>query len=188
MQVYNFHIMKVFLFLADGFEVIEAMTPVDVLRRGGVDITTVSLTNSLTVTSSNGVVIKADATLGSVDILGGDALILPGGYPGYENLKKNDAVGRAARLYYETGRLVASICGAPIVLQHYGIGNGHKVTGHSCIKDSMRDFIYTGKPVEKDGVLLTAICAGHALEFSMAILESLCGPEAVIKVKPGMEL
>ena len=59
MQVYNFHIMKVFLFLADGFEVIEAMTPVDVLRRGGVDITTVSLTNSLTVTSSNGVVIKA---------------------------------------------------------------------------------------------------------------------------------
>ena len=180
--------MKVYLFLADGFEVIEAFTPVDILRRAVVDITTVSLTSSLTVTSSNGIETKADATLGSTDILGGDALILPGGYPGYENLRKNDAVGRAARLYYETGRLVAAICGAPIVLQHYGIGKGHKVTGHSCIKDAMKDFTYTGRAVEKDSKLITAIGAGHALDFSMAILEDLCGPEAVAKIKPGMEL
>lgn len=180
--------MKAYLFLADGFEVMEAMAPVDVFRRAGVDITTVSLTNSLAVRSSNGIEIKADVTMGDVDILGGDALILPGGYPGYENLRKNDAVGRAARLYYETNRLVGAICGAPIVLQHYGIGIGRKVTGHSCIKDQMTDFEYTGKPVERDGLLVTAIGAGHAQDFALMLLETLCGKDAVEKVKPGMEI
>ena len=180
--------MQVYLFLADGFECIEAIAPVDVFRRAGINITTVSLTSSITVTSSNGVEVKADATLGSVDILGGDALILPGGYPGYENLKKNDAVGRAVSLYYETGRVVGAICAAPIVLQHYGIGYGRKITCHRCIKDDMKDFVYTGKPVETDGSLVTAIGAGHALDFGLALLEKLCGTGAVEKVKPGMEL
>ncbi len=180
--------MKVFLFLAEGFECMEAMAPVDVLRRAQVDIKTVSLTSSLSVVSSNGVEIKADATMADVDILGGDALILPGGYPGYENLKHNDAVGRAVHLYYETGRLVCAICGAPIVFQHYRIGTGHKVTGHSCIKDQMTDYEYTGKAVEKDGNMITAIGAGHAQEFGLEILKALCGEEAVMKVKPGMEL
>ncbi len=180
--------MQVFLFLADGFESIEAMAPVDVFRRAGVEITTVSLTSSLSVVSSNGVEMKADATLGSVDILGGDALILPGGYPGYENLRKNDAVGRAVNLYYETGRLVGAICAAPIVLQHYGIGKGRKITCHRCIKNDMKDFVYTGKPVEIDGNLVTSIGAGYALDFGLTLLEVLCGEEAVAKVKPGMEL
>lgn len=179
---------KVYLFLAEGFEVLEAMAPVDILRRAGVEIKTISLTNSLEVTSSNGIAIKADATMADEDVLGGDALILPGGYPGYENLKNNEFVGRAAHLYYETGRLVCAICGAPIVLQHYGIGCGKKVTGHTCISQQMTSFEYTARPVEHDGCLLTAIGAGHAVDFGFAILEALCGPEAVAKVKPGMEL
>ena len=180
--------MKVFLFLAEGFECMEAMAPVDVLRRAGIDVKTVSLTNTLEVISSNGVEIKADATMADVDILGGDALILPGGYPGYENLKNNDVVGRAVHLYYETGRLICAICGAPIVLQHYHIGVGHKITCHSCIQSQMTDFKYTGKSVEKDKNIITAIGAGHAQEFGLAIVEALLGNEAVEKIKSGMEL
>lgn len=180
--------MKIYLLLAEGFELIEAMTPVDVFRRAKEEIITVSISSSLYVSASNGVVIKADATLADTDILGGDALILPGGYPGYVNLANSDVVARAAKFYYETHRLLGAICAAPIILQKYGIGKGCKITSHSCVKDEMTDFQYTGKDVEYDGQLVTAIGAGHALDFSMKLLEVLKGPKVVAAVKPGIEL
>lgn len=180
--------MIAYILLADGFECMEVIAPIDVFRRAKVKITTVSLSETLIVTASNGVEIKADATLGDVDVLSGDALILPGGYPGYVNLSNNDAVGRAARLYYETHRLLGAICGAPVVLQRYGIGKGSRITCHRTVKDQMTDFQYTGADVERDGQLVTAIGAGHALDFALTLLNILCGPEFVEKVKPGLEI
>ena len=179
---------KVYLLLADGFELIEAMTPVDVLRRAGVEVVTVSVAGRRMVESSNGVHLEADALPSEVDWEGGEALVLPGGYPGYENLRKNEHVGRLGKQYLAEGKIVGAICGAPIVLQEYGIGCGRRVTGHSCIREQMTDFDYTGQPVERDSNLITSIGAGHALAFSFALLEAICGSEAVEKVKPGMEI
>ena len=180
--------MKVYLLLADGFELIEALTPVDVFRRAGITIITVALGNHRTVMSSNLVEVQADTTWARANISHGDALILPGGYPGYDNLAKDNAVGELAKIYYESGRIVGAICGAPIILQIYGIGKGKHVTSHRCVKDQMVDFIHTGHDVEVDGNLITAIGAGHALDFSLALLSALCGQEAVDKIKPGREL
>ena len=110
--------MKVYMFLADGFETVEALAPIDVFRRAGVEIHTVSISGNIEVTSSHDVVVEADCLLEEIDITDGDALILPGGYPGYVNLAENEVVGQTLRTYYDSGRFVAAICGAPTVLGH----------------------------------------------------------------------
>jgi len=180
--------MKVYLFLAPGFETVEALAPVDTFKRAGVDIYTVSITNSLSVTSSHQVETKANCLLKQIDINDGDALILPGGFPGYKNLAQTEAVGEAARKYYESGRLLAAICGAPTILQHYGIARGSRITCHHTVKDQMTDFVYTGQDVEQDHNLITAIGAGHSFDFSLALLYALQGEEKVTHVKSGLEL
>ena len=180
--------MKVYLFLAEGFETVEALAPVDTFTRAGVEICTISISNSLTVTSSHHVETKADCLLKDIDLNDGDALILPGGFPGYKNLVESESVGAAAKKYYETCRLLGAICGAPTILQYYGIARGSRITCHHSVKEQMTDFIYTGKDVERDGNLITAIGAGHAFDFSLALLEVLEGKEKVAKVKLGLEL
>jgi 4-methyl-5(b-hydroxyethyl)-thiazole monophosphate biosynthesis len=180
--------MKVFLLLADGFETIEALTPVDVFHRIGNDITTVSITESLAVRSSHGVEVKACTTLAEADFSDGAALILPGGFPGYRNLCESEAVGKLAKKFFDEGRLICAICGAPTVLKHYGIGTGLHVTCHHSVKDEMEGYRYTGADVEHDKNLITAIGAGHSIDFSLEIVRTLFGDEAVAKVKHGMEL
>ncbi|MBP3775282.1 MAG: DJ-1/PfpI family protein [Bacteroidaceae bacterium] len=180
--------MKVYVLLADGFELIEAMAPVDVFRRAGVEVVTLSIGADRNVCSSNGVNVQADSLMSGTDLSDGDALVLPGGYPGYEHLRTSRAVGETARCYLAEGKQLGAICAAPIVLQEYGIGVGRRVTSHTCVREQMTDFVHTGRPVERDGNLVTAIGAGYALAFAFALLEALCGAEAVGKVKPGMEL
>ncbi len=180
--------MKIYLLLAEGFETIEALAPVDIFRRADMDIECVSITDSLMVTSSQGIEVKADNILKDVDIDNGDALILPGGYPGYENLADSAEVGEAVRKYFESGRLVGAICGAPTILQRYGIAKGYRVTSHHSTKDVMKDYVYTGKDVEQDRNVVTAIGAGHSVEFGLALLYSLQGEGKVAAVKSGMEI
>lgn len=180
--------MKVFLLLADGFETIEALGPVDVLRRAGVDVQTVSISSSHAVRSSHGVEVKADTTLTETDFSEGQALILPGGFPGYRNLAENAAVGEQSKAYFDSGRLVCAICGAPTVLKRYGVGTGLHVTCHHSVKDEMEGYLYTGADVEHDKNLITGIGAGHSVDFALEILTTLCGAEAAKKVKHGMEL
>ena len=109
---------KVFQFMADGFEDIEALIPVDVLRRGGVDVTTVSISDSNIVESAHGVQVVADALFDDVadDLSDADLLMLPGGMPGAENLNAHEGLKEALVKQFEAGRLVAAICAAPLVL------------------------------------------------------------------------
>jgi 4-methyl-5(b-hydroxyethyl)-thiazole monophosphate biosynthesis len=180
--------MKIYLFLADGFETVEALAPVDVFKRAHLDIQTVSITDSKTVTSSHGVAVQADCCLKENDLSDGDALILPGGFPGYKNLCDSKVVGETVRKYYISGKVVGAICGAPTVLQCYGIAKGSRITCHHTVKEQMTDFTYTGKDVEQDRNLITSIGAGHAFDFALALLYSLQGGEKVDKVKAGLEL
>ncbi|MBR4441169.1 MAG: DJ-1/PfpI family protein [Bacteroidales bacterium] len=181
---------KAYILLADGFELIEALAPYDVFCRGGIDVKTVSINNNKQVSASNKVKVQADYLISEVnDFDSADLIYLPGGYPGYENLGKDAAVGSIAKKHFNSGKLTAAICGAPTVLDINQIGYGKKLTSHSCCKEQMsRNYIYTGNPIEHDGNLITCIGAGHSVDFAIEIASILAGSEAVKKIKNGMEL
>lgn len=180
--------MKAYVLLSNGFELMEATAPIDVLRRVGVEVETVAVESDYSVCSSNGVCVQADALLEDADFSNGDALILPGGYPGYVHLNENEDVANLAAAYYEQGKLVAAICAAPIVLQTWSIATGSKVTCHSCVREEMTDFNVQASPVVCDGNLITGIGAGHSLDFALCIAEALVGSAKVEEAKVGLEL
>src|SRR5574344_687310 len=200
---------KVYIFLADGFETIEAMAPVDMLRRCKIDIKTVSISDTRNVVCSHGVPMVADMTLKEAEaasgtnaasgvssaadenggaLSDGDMIILPGGYPGYENLANSDAVGRIVKQYYAQGKWVAAICGAPAVLARFKIATGSHITCHTSVKEKMGFYIYTGKPVEQDENLITGIGAGLSIDFAMKLVRVLTDEETVKSLKRRMEI
>lgn len=179
--------MKAYLLLAPGFEPIEALAPVDVLRRAGIDTTTLSISGKLSVTASKDITVQADSLL-TDDLPLADVLILPGGYPGYANLGENAAVADILKKHYEGGRFIAAICGAPTVLDRNDIAVGCRLTSHHSVREQMNRYEYTGANVEQDGKIITAIGAGRSIDFALTILRNLTDEDTVSKVKAGMEL
>ncbi len=180
---------KAYLFLADGFETIEALTPVDVLRRCGVEVTTVSVTSELSVRSSHGICVEADLTMADCDCTDGQMVILPGGYPGYANLAESKEVGEIVKFYEAEGRFIAAICGAPTVLSANRIQRGCSLTCHSSVRATMSShYIVTEAPVVKDRNIITANGAGNSLPFAFALAEALTDAVTVEEVKRKMEL
>lgn len=179
---------KVYVLLAEGFELIEALTPVDVLRRCGADVKTVSISEDNFVTSAQKVTVKSDLLLNESNLHDGDMLILPGGYPGYENLGKDSNVGELVKFYAKEGKYIGAICGAPSVLACNGIGEGKMVTCHTSIKDAMSKYSYQDKDVVQDEKIITGVGAGHSLDFVLKLAENLFSEEVLTKVKTGMEL
>ncbi len=181
---------KAYILLAEGFELVEALAPYDVFCRGGINVKTVSINNHPQVSASNKVKVEADFLISEVtDFDNVDLIYLPGGYPGYENLGNDPQVGEIAKKHYESGKLLAAICGAPTVLLKNQIALGKNVTAHSSCKIEMAlSYKYTGRAIEEDGNLFTCIGAGHSVDFAIRLAEKLEGPEAVLKIKKGMEL
>lgn len=179
---------KVYVLLAEGFELIEAMTPVDVLRRGGAEVITVSISNSKEVLSSQKVVVKTDTTIFERDLTDGDMLVLPGGYPGYINLGDSKEVGTILKYYYENNKFVGAICGAPTVLVKNGVFLGKNITCHSSVAEEMKGYNYSNDKTQTDSNLITGMGAGLSLDFAFALAEKLLDDETILKVKKGMEL
>ena len=181
--------MTAFIFLANGFEDIEAIAPIDILRRGGVNVKTVSINSSADVQSSHGIMVKADTTIDEADFSQGDALILPGGYPGYKNLGESTAVGKIVSSFYNSGKIVGAICGAPTVLAANKVAEGSTVTCHSCAVEIMeQNYNYVGGDVICDKNLITAVGAGLSIDFGLELLGALTDDATVGKVKKAMEL
>lgn len=180
--------MKVYVLLANGFETIEALTPVDILRRCGVETKTVSITNSEYVQSSHHIDVKADCLL-SEGVGDGDMIVLPGGFPGYVNLKECKEVLSLVKDYEARGKYVAAICGAPTILLEAGVGKGKKITCHSSVLDEMKgDYDCTCTDVECDGKLITGKGAGLSLPFALHLAEVLAPAEVVEKVRGALQL
>lgn len=179
---------KAYILLADGFETIEALTPLDVLVRSGVEVKSVAIGSERDVRSAQGVTVKADALLSESDLSDGSALILPGGYPGYENLAKSAEVLKAVEEYYTSGRWVAAICGAPTVLAAAGVAHGKEVTAHTSVTDVLTDYVVSSDDVVCDSNLITGKGAGLSLPFALAIAAALTSPEKVAEVEQKMEL
>lgn len=180
---------KVYILLADGFECVEALAPIDVMHRASVELKRVAVGRNLDVTSSHGLMtLRCDMLLGDSLLEDGDALILPGGNPGYINLRNSEAVCRVVRHYWVSGRLVAAICGAPTVLAAAGVAHGHRVTCHTSVIDDMGDYLYEGDRVVEQDNLITAAGAGISIDFALAIAARLVSAETLSRVRQGMEV
>lgn len=180
---------RVYILLAEGFECVEAMAPIDVLFRAGVDVVRVAVGESLDVKSSHGLVtLRCDVTLAEADFNDGLALILPGGNPGYINLRNNDVVCRVVREFYKSGRLVAAICGAPTVLAAAAVAHGSRITCHSSVIADMGDYSYVGDSVVEEGNLITAAGAGISIDFALSVAARLVDTETLSRTRQGMEL
>ena len=169
-------------FLADGFEVIEALTPVDVLKRAGAEIVTVSINETRTVVSSCGVTVQADALLKDVALTDAEAVILPGGMPGASNLRANETVCTTVLNAAKNGRLVAAICAAPYVLGELGLLEGKNAICYPGFEDKLHGASVSDKKVVRDGNIITAAGMGVALDFSLEIASYLYGKEKAEKI------
>lgn len=179
-----------YIFLADGFEEIEALTVVDVLRRAGVSINTVSINDTTAVTGAHGVTVVADCLYADVrDFNDADWLILPGGMPGSQNLADFVPLGKLLRAHAADGGHIAAICAAPaLVLAPLGILNGKNAT---CYPDFAERCITYGvkmhdTPCVDDGNIVTASGPASALRFALTILQKGAGASVAQSVGQGM--
>ena len=161
----------IYIFLADGFEEIEALTPVDVFRRAGLDTLTVSITEKHTVVGSHGIAVSADALLADTDLSDADLLLLPGGMPGTKHLAACKPLCDAVVAQANAGKPVAAICAAPSVLGGLGLLNGKEAVCYPGFEGALTGATVSAKKVVRNGNIVTAAGMGVALDFS---LECLC--------------
>lgn len=178
--------MKVLVHFANGFEEVEAITPVDVLRRAGCEVVTVSVTGKREVTSRRGVTIVTDKLFDEKDYISADVIILPGGQPGADNLNAHAGLRKQIQSFHKQGRVVSAICAAPLVLGGAGILKGKKVTCFPGTETNLEGAICTGNMVEQDGNIITGKGPGAAMLFSLTLAEKLMGTSKVNELKKAM--
>lgn len=171
----------VYVFLADGFEIIEALAPVDMLKRAKIDVKTVGVTGEI-VKSSCGVEVTADIDIDEV-INDFDAIILPGGMPGTINLENNSAVQNAIDFAYNNKKLICAICAAPSILGHKGLLNGLEAIAFPGFEDALEGATISEDYVVDAGNIVTAKGAGVATEFGLKIVEKLTNKQTADKIK-----
>ena len=193
----DFYFMKgVNIFLADGFEDVEALATNDVLRRGGVATTLVALTDDPQAESSHGVLVTAEAFLPELDTAhegttAADVMIFPGGMPGSRNLASCTPLMDLMREHYAAGGTVAAICAAPgLVLSQLDGWQGKEFTCFEGFEDALiaKGAVYTPRPAVRAGRIVTGRSAGHAVAFALEILRGLKGDDAVARVRHAMYL
>ncbi|MGC4013668.1 MAG: DJ-1/PfpI family protein [Luteolibacter sp.] len=170
---------RVLCLLVDGFEELETVAPVDVLRRAGVDVTLASLAQ-MVVTGRNGIHLTADVLLADELPDAYDLLLLPGG-PGVAKLREDGRPAAIARIFAESGKKVAAICAAPLVLKDAGILSGRRFTAHDSTLRDLPDAVVNERVVIEEN-LITSRGAGTALDFGLALVAELCGQERADEV------
>lgn len=171
---------SVLCLLADGFEEIETVTPVDLLRRAGVEVVMASLGDGIHVVGRNGIWMHADTKLADVDPASFDMLFIPGG-PAVKALRADGQPAQLAREFAAAGKPVAAICAGPLVLMDAGLLNGKRHTAHDSTYDELPNSLEKERVVQDDGII-TARGAGTALDFGLTLVRHLCGAEAADQV------
>lgn len=176
---------KILVPLAQGFEEIEAIAGIDVIRRADVEVITVSL-GDLKVKGAHDVVVLADKSIDEIDANEFDGILLPGGMPGSTNLRDDERVINAVKSLNKSGKLVSAICAAPIVLEKAGVLKGKKATCYPGFDEEMPSCSYMDDRVVVDGNVITGKGPGAALEFAFKVVDYLVGEETVNKLKGEM--
>lgn len=177
---------KVYEFLANGCEEIEALAPADILRRGGVEVITVSITASKSVETAHGVTIEADTHIAEANLDDADMLVLPGGMPGAKNLLECQPVCDAIVRQYERKGLIGAICAAPMVLGQLGLLEGKRATCYPGFEQYLEGATHTAEMVTEDGNIITAKGPGSAMAFGYHLLARFVPQQQVQQLKSAM--
>jgi len=178
---------KVYVFLANGFEDVEALIPVDVLRRGGVNVITVSTTGNPVVESAHGVGICADILFEDGSFEDADLLMLPGGMPGASNLYDHEGVCQAVKAQFAADKKIAAICAAPaVVLAQLGILDGKKATCYPGFEQLFKKATYTADLVTVDGNITTGEGPAAAFPYAYELLAQLVDKQTSDQIAEGM--
>lgn len=177
----------VLVLLAEGFEEIEAITVVDVLRRAGLEVTVASLAGAGLVTGSHGIAVAADATLDAVDTERFGALVLPGGMPGTKHLANDARVIALVQRYAAAGRALAAICAAPMVLARAGVLQGRQATSHPSVRAQLAGATVLGEPaVVTSATIVTSQGAGTAMLFALELVRQWKGRDVAERLAEAM--
>jgi 4-methyl-5(b-hydroxyethyl)-thiazole monophosphate biosynthesis len=168
----------IYVFLTEGFEEIEAMAPIDILRRCKKEVVTVGI-GGKQITSSRGITVLADITAGEASLDGSlEMIVLPGGSPGWQNLAKSDFVKSAVEYCVKNNILIGAICGAPAgVLGPMGVLNGKKAVCYPGLESMMEGAIVSEDPVCVDGNIITSRAAGTSIQFALKLAELAASKE-----------
>ena len=177
---------KVYIFFAEGFEEIEALAPVDILKRAGLDVTLVSITGNQIVKSTRGVGIVTDVLIEQTNCNDADLLVLPGGQPGANNLDKHEGLRKIVLDANNKKTYIAAICAAPLVLGHLGLLDGKKATCYPGTEPELKGAVTTGSALEISQNIITSKGAGTAIKFSLALVELLVSKQKALDLKAKM--
>lgn len=174
------------VFLANGFEEIEALATVDILRRAGVEVVTVGVGGKVPV-GAHGIAVCADITESELNMSDIQGVVLPGGMPGTTNLEASVVVQQVVRYAVDNGLLTAAICAAPSILGHGGYLNGKKATCYPGFEQELTGAIVVNKGVVTDGNIITASGAGVAVDFALELVRYLVSAEVSDAIRGGIQ-
>ncbi len=176
----------IYVFLAEGFEEIEALTPVDCLRRAGKTVQTVGVGGSV-IRGSHGISVTADITADAVKLDSSlEMIVLPGGMPGTRNLQKNETVRSVIRYCAEHGIYIAAICAAPSILGEMGLLDGKQATCYPGFEPELKGCDAKAVPVCQDGRIITGRGPGAAMDFALKLVSTFLGDQAAEKLAAQM--
>lgn len=178
--------LSALLILTNGFEEVEAITPIDLLRRANINLLTASRETSNKVTGAHNISIETDTSLKEALNQEYDALILPGG-PGYKSLQKDNTILETIRNYHTQQKTIGAICAAPVVLKEAGILNDQKITAHFSVQNEL-SHIQKDKLVVVDQNLVTGNGPGAAVAFSLALIKKLIDEQTAKAIAQGIGL
>lgn len=164
---------KAAVLLADGFEEIEALTVVDLLRRASIYVDTVSITDEYMVHGAHGINVQTEDLFDEVNFVEFDMLVLPGGMPGTTNLNEHSGVRRVVKDFAESGKYVAAICAAPGILGGLGLLKGKRAACYPSVEEKLSGAVIMKVPVVQDGNIITSRGMGTAIDFSLKLVEIL---------------
>jgi 4-methyl-5(b-hydroxyethyl)-thiazole monophosphate biosynthesis len=171
------------IIFADGFEEVEALCVVDLLRRAEVDISMLSLNGDREVTGAHGITLVMDDAFAEASTETMDAIILPGGMPGADHLKESEKLKAFLLQMDKKQKVIAAICAAPTVLNHAGILKGKKVTSYPSLSEEFTESQYMTDSVVEDGNIVTSRGVGTALDFSLVLIKKLVSEEKANSIK-----
>lgn len=177
---------QVYIHLAEGFEEIEAITIIDVLRRAGIAVQVVSVSGTRLVKGAHQIGIQSDLLFEEVDYKSGTMIVLPGGMPGTDHLNQHVGLKGEILKYYHEGKYIAAICAAPIILGDLGILHGVKAVCYPGYEGRLKGAVLKESPFVTDQTIITGRGAGVALHFSLEIVRILKGDQLALKLKNGM--
>jgi len=180
--------MKILLFLAEGFEEIEAVAAIDIFRRADIEVITVSITDDKTVCGAHKVCLIADSVFNKTDFSGNFLIYLPGGLPGTTNLDNHVGLKQLIAEQVTKGNNIAAICAAPSILGKMGLLKGKEAICYPGFEGQLLDSDISEKTIVKSGTIYTAKAAGVAIQFALRIVDDLCGNEKAKEIEQSIYL